>query len=293
MIGKIQERRWAAVFLVPSFLLLLAFVFWPMVYSAIMSFFDWDPLKGASFTGLRNYIKLAKDDLWWDSVINTLYYIVLNVPLIIVFALMMSEVVVSFVKRSPVLSKVLRSTYFLPSVLSLVATSIAWRYMMNTNTGSINGILVKLGLDPVGWFTNADIAMLSIVIITIWRWAGYYMVMLVAGRMGISEEYYEAASIDGASRSRQFFSITLPLLRPILYVIALMSIIGSFQEFDLFYMITSGGPGTSTYVTGYYLYQSAFFSRKMGYACAMAVILFIFVFLLTLAQSKLSNRLGE
>lgn len=293
MIGKIQERRWAAVFLVPSFLLLLAFVFWPMVYSAIMSFFDWDPLKGASFTGLKNYIKLAKDDLWWDSVINTLYYIVLNVPLIIVFALMMSEVVVSFVKRSPVLSKVLRSTYFLPSVLSLVATSIAWRYMMNTNTGSINGILVKLGLDPVGWFTNADIAMLSIVIITIWRWAGYYMVMLVAGRMGISEEYYEAASIDGASRSRQFFSITLPLLRPILYVIALMSIIGSFQEFDLFYMITSGGPGTSTYVTGYYLYQSAFFSRKMGYACAMAVILFIFVFLLTLAQSKLSNRLGE
>ena len=293
MIGKIQERRWAAVFLVPSFLLLLAFVFWPMVYSAIMSFFDWDPLKGASFTGLKNYIKLAKDDLWWDSVINTLYYIVLNVPLIIVFTLMMSEVVVSFVKRSPVLSKVLRSTYFLPSVLSLVATSIAWRYMMNTNTGSINGILVKLGLDPVGWFTNADIAMLSIVIITIWRWAGYYMVMLVAGRMGISEEYYEAASIDGASRSRQFFSITLPLLRPILYVIALMSIIGSFQEFDLFYMITSGGPGTSTYVTGYYLYQSAFFSRKMGYACAMAVILFIFVFLLTLAQSKLSNRLGE
>ena len=293
MIGKLHERRWATAFLIPSFLLLLAFVFWPMVYSAIMSFFDWDPLKGASFTGLKNYTKLAGDDLWWDSVINTLYYIILNVPLIIVFALIMSEVVVSFVKRSPFWSKVLRSIYFLPSVLSLVATSIAWRYMMNTNTGSINGILAELGLDPVGWFTNADIAMLSIVTITTWRWAGYYMVMLVAGRMGISEEYYEAASIDGASKCRQFFSITLPLLRPILYVIALMSIIGSFQEFDLFYMITSGGPGTSTYVTGYYLYQSAFFSRKMGYACAMAVILFVFVFLLTLAQSKLSNRLGD
>lgn len=293
MANKIQERRWAAAFLVPSFLLLLAFVFYPMIYSAIMSFFNWDPLKGAEYIGLKNFIKLAKDDLWWDSVLNTLYYIVLNVPLIIVFALIMSEVVVAFAKKSKVLSKALRSVYFLPSVLSLVATSIAWRYMMNTNTGSINGILARLSLEPVGWFTNSKIAMIAIVIITTWRWAGYYMVMLVAGRMGISEEYYEAASIDGASPLKQFFSITLPLISPIIYVIALMSVIGSFQEFDLFYMITSGGPGTSTYVTGFYLYQSAFFSRKMGYACAMAVILFIFVFLLTMAQSKITNRLGE
>lgn len=139
-------------------------------------FFNWDPLKGASFIGLKNFVKLMGDKLWWTSLANTLFYIVLNVPLIILLALAMSELVVALAKRSMFLSKLFKSVYFLPAVLSLVATSIAWRYLLNTNTGSINGILVTLGLDPVGWFTNSKLAMLSIVIITTWRWAGYYMV---------------------------------------------------------------------------------------------------------------------
>lgn len=287
-----RERHCAFWFLLPSALLLLVFVLWPMLYSAIMSFFNWDPLKGANFIGIKNYIKLISDELWRTSLINTIFYIILNVPLIILFALAMSELIVAFTKQSAFLSKLFKSVYFLPAVLSLVATSIAWRYLLNTNTGSINGILFTLGLKPVGWFTNSKLAMLSIVIITTWRWAGYYMVMLVAGRLSISEEYYEAASIDGASSWRKFISITLPLIAPVIYVIALMSVIGSFQEFDLFYMITSGGPGTSTYVTGLYLYEAAFTSRKMGYACAMAVVLFVIVFVLTMLQSKTADKLG-
>lgn len=287
-----RERICAVLFLLPSALLLLIFVLWPMLYSGVMSFFNWDPLKGASFIGLKNFVKLMGDKLWWTSLANTLFYIVLNVPLIILLALAMSELVVALAKRSMFLSKLFKSVYFLPAVLSLVATSIAWRYLLNTNTGSINGILVTLGLDPVGWFTNSKLAMLSIVIITTWRWAGYYMVMIVAGRLSISEEYYEAANIDGANGWRKFTGISLPLISPVLYVIALMSVIGSFQEFDLFYMITSGGPGTATYVTGLYLYEAAFTSRKMGYACAMAVVLFVIVFALTMLQSKTADKLG-
>lgn len=118
------------------------------------------------------------------------------------------------------------------------------------------------------------------------------MVMIVAGRLSISEEYYKAANIDGANGWQKFTGITLPLISPVLYVIALMSVIGSFQEFDLFYMITSGGPGTATYVTGLYLYEAAFTSRKMGYACAMAVVLFAIVFALTMLQSKTADKLG-
>ena len=271
-----RERICAVLFLLPSALLLMIFVLWPMLYSGVMSFFNWDPLKGASFIGLKNFVKLMGDKLWWTSLANTLFYIVLNVPLIILLALAMSELVVALEKRSMFLSKLFKSVY----------------YLLNTNTGSINGILVTLGLDPVGWFTNSKLAMLSIVIITTWRWAGYYMVMIVAGRLSISEEYYEAANIDGASGWRKFTGITLPLISPVLYVIALMSVIGSFQEFDLFYMITSGGPGTATYVTGLYLYEAAFTSRKMGYACAMAVVLFVIVFALTMLQSKTADKLG-
>ena len=201
-----RERICAVLFLLPSALLLLIFVLWPMLYSGVMSFFNWDPLKGASFIGIKNFVKLMGDKLWWTSLVNTSFYIVLNVPLIILFALAMSELVVALAKRSTFLSKLFKSVYFLPAVLSLVATSIAWRYLLNTNTGSINGILVTLGLDPVGWFTNSKLAMLSIVIITTWRWAGYYMVMIVAGRLSISEEYYEAANIDGASGWRHHAS---------------------------------------------------------------------------------------
>ena len=205
-----RERRCAVMFLLPSALLLLIFVLWPMLYSGVMSFFNWDPLKGASFIGVKNFVKLMKDELWWTSLKNTLFYIVLNVPLIILFALAMSELIVALAKRSTFLSKLFKSVYFLPAVLSLVATSIAWRYLLNTNTGSINGILVSLGFDSVGWFTNGKLAMLSIVIITTWRWAGYYMVMIVAGRLSISEEYYEAANIDGANGWQKFTGITLP-----------------------------------------------------------------------------------
>lgn len=119
-----RERRCAVMFLLPSALLLLIFVLWPMLYSGVMSFFNWDPLKGASFIGVKNFVKLMKDELWWTSLKNTLFYIVLNVPLIILFALAMSELIVALAKRSTFLSKLFKSVYFLPAVLSLVATAL-------------------------------------------------------------------------------------------------------------------------------------------------------------------------
>ena len=269
------------LFLLPSMLLLLIFVLWPMLYSMVLSFYEWNPLKDNQFVGLANYRELLHDKLWWTSVWNTLYYIVLNVPLIMILALGMA----ALVTRTK-FSKLFRGIYFMPTMLSLVPTGIAWNYLLGTNNGAVNGLLNACGLGSVKWLTSGKIAMVSIVIVTAWRWAGYYMVMLVAGMLGISEQYYEAASLEGAGPWQKFWHITLPELKPVLVFIALMSIIGSFQEFDLFYMITLGGPGTSTYVTGYYMYQTAFSSMKMGYASAMSVVLFVVIFVFTLLQNK-------
>lgn len=272
------------LFLLPSLALLAVFVLWPMIYSIVLSFYDWSPLKGMSFLGLDNYKELFTDKLWWKSIFNTLYYVVLNVPLIICASLALASLVLH-----TRFSKFFRGIFFLPTMLSLVATGIVWNYLLSTNNGAVNGLLNAIGLPSVKWFTSGKVAMISIVIVTVWRWAGYYMVMIIAGMLNVSTQYYEAASLEGATSWQKFRYITLPELKTILIFIALMSIIGSFQEFDLFYMITSGGPGTATYVTGYYMYQQAFSSMNMGYSSAMAVFLFVVILFFTIIQNKVTS----
>lgn len=279
----------AFLFLLPSFLLLALFVFWPMLDSVKMSFYDWHPLKGQSFIGLENYKNLLKDDLWWTSLKNTVFYILINVFPIAVFAIIMAELVLFANKRNKTVSKLVRGIFFLPCALSLVATGVAWRFLMGTNYGIINHFLNKLGIPSVGWLTDGRVALISMAIVTIWRWAGYYMVMVVAGRLEISKELYEAAELDGANAWERFFSITLPQLKPVLTYIILMCVIGTFQEFDLVYTMTNGGPGTSTYLTGLTLYKTAFSSMKMGYSCTMAVFIFLLSIVISVLQLKLTS----
>lgn len=188
----------AVLFLLPSLILLGLFVFWPMIDSIRMSFYDWNPLKGKIFTGLENYQNLLKDKLWWTSLGNTIKYILMNVPPIVIFSIIMCELVLFANNKSKVISKFIRGSFFLPCALSLVATGVAWRYLMGTNYGVINNFLSALGLEKVGWLTDGKIALGSMAIVTIWRWAGYYMVMVVAGRLEISQEFFEAADLDGS-----------------------------------------------------------------------------------------------
>ena len=161
---------------------------------------------------------------------------------------------------------------------------------MGTNYGVINNFLNALGLPSVGWLTDGTTALVSMAIVTIWRWAGYYMVMVVAGRLEISKEFYEAADLDGANAWHKFVSITLPQLKPVLTYIILMCVIGTFQEFDLVYTMTNGGPGTSTYLTGLTLYKTAFSSLKMGYSCTMAVFIFLLSIIISVLQLKLTSE---
>lgn len=286
---KKSDFKVGILFLFPSLLLLALFVFWPMADSIRMSFYDWNPLKGKTFNGLENYITLIHDKLWWTSLWNTIKYILMNVPPIVIFAVIMCELVLYANKFNTTISKLVRGIYFLPCALSLVATGVAWRYLMGTNYGVINNFLKALHLPAVGWLTDSKTALLSMAIVTIWRWAGYYMVMVVAGRLEISQEFYEAADLDGANAWHKFISITLPQLKPVLTYIILMCVIGTFQEFDLVYTITNGGPGTSTYLTGLTLYKTAFSSLKMGYSSAMAVFIFLISLIISILQLKLTS----
>ena len=250
----------AVLFLLPSLILLGLFVFWPMIDSIRMSFYDWNPLKGKIFTGLENYQNLLKDKLGLTSLGNTIKYILMNVPPIVIFSVIMCELVLFANNKSKVISKFIRGSFFLPCALSLVATGVAGRYLMGTNYGVINNFL-----------------------------SGYYMVMVVAGRLEISQEFFEAADLDGANAWHKFVYITLPQLKPVLTYIILMCVIGTFQEFDLVYTMTNGGPGTSTYLTGLTLYKTAFSSLKMGYSCTMAVFIFILSIIISVVQLKLTS----
>ena len=158
----------AVLFLLPSLILLGLFVFWPMIDSIRMSFYDWNPLKGKIFTGLENYQNLLKDKLWWTSLGNTIKYILMNVPPIVIFSVIMCELVLFANNKSKVISKFIRGSFFLPCALSLVATGVAWRYLMGTNYGVINNFLSALGLEKVGWLTDGKIALGSMAIVTIW-----------------------------------------------------------------------------------------------------------------------------
>lgn len=278
------------LFLLPSFLLLALFVFWPMLDSIKMSFYDWHPLKGQSFNGLENYRNLFRDELWWISLKNTIVYIIMNVFPIAMVAIVMAELVLFADKRSKTLSKLVRGIFFLPCALSLVATGVAWRFLMGTNYGVINHFLNKIGFPSVGWLTDGKAALASMALVTIWRWAGYYMVMVVAGRLEVAKELYEAAELDGANALERFFYVTLPQLKPVLTYIILMCVIGTFQEFDLVYTMTNGGPGTSTYLTGLTLYKTAFSSMKMGYSCTMAVFIFLLSILISVLQLRLTRE---
>lgn len=284
---KGHDGKSVVLFLLPSAILLALFVFWPLVQSFQLSFYDWNPLKEAKFIGWNNYINLFSDKLWWTSVNNTLYYIILNVPGIILLALTMGLLV----EKMKCGAQFFKSVYFSPTLVSLVATGIVWEWLLGTNNGMINGLLARLGLAPVKWFSSSSMAMVSIVIVTIWRWAGYYMVIIMAGLSGISSHYYEVTRLEGANGWQTFWYVTMPFLYPVIFFITLMSMIGSFQEFDLFYMITLGGPEKSTYVTGFLMRQTAFSNMKMGYASTMSTILFIIILVVTVIQNRISRNL--
>jgi multiple sugar transport system permease protein len=275
----------ALLFISPWVIGFLVFTLGPIVLSVYYSFSAYNVFQPPIWIGLDNYTTIMDDPLFYKSLYNTVYYTALSVPGVLVLSLLLALLLNSRLKGM----NIFRTIYFLPSVLSGVAVSLLWMWLFNPDSGLINLLLSYLGIEGPLWLNSPYWSKPALVIMSYWGLGGV-MVINLAGLQAIPTELYEVATIDGASAWRKFWSITLPMISPTLFFNLITLSIGSFQVFTQAYVMTSGGPVNSTLFYVFYLYRMAFENLRMGYASALAWILFAIIMVFTLIQLRLSKR---
>ena len=278
-----RQGPMAMLFLSPTLVIVTVFIVFPILFSFYLSFHEWNMFSDEqAFIGLDNYLRMLEDPEFWMVFKHTIVYTIGTVPVNMALAL-----VVAFVLHKQIAGrKLLRAAFFTPVIISSVAAAVVWRWVFDPNLGLLNYLLGLVGLPAVNWLNDPTAAMIALITVGVWKTFGINMVLFAAGLSGIPEHYYEAAEIDGAGSWAKFWKITVPLLSPTTLFILVLSIIGSFQVFDLVYVLTFGGPLGTTKVLVFYLYEHAFKFFNMGYASAVAYLLFAILFVLTLAQIR-------
>ena len=271
-------------FILPNFIGYFIFIFIPVCFSFLLSVMKWDgsstPME---FVGLSNFQKLFNDSAFKISLMNTFEYAIFTVPLTMIAALLIAVLLNSKIKGIVIY----RTAFFFPYVASLVAVGAVWNMLFQPEFGPINEFLKFIGVaNPPRWAASTDWAMLVIIIVSIWKYMGYYMIVYLAALQGISADLYEAASLDGATGLKKLRYITIPMLKPTTFFVVIMLTIQCFKVFDLIYVMTQGGPGQSTNVLVNHIYNAAFVDFRFGYASASAIVLFAIVLVVTLIQFK-------
>jgi multiple sugar transport system permease protein len=288
----LRFERAAWWFVAPALLVIGVFFFLPVLAALAMSLTDFDiyalaDLRNLRFVGLGNYIQLLQTPLFWQAFGNTLYFVVVGVPLSIGVSLGAALLLHSRLAR---FKAFFRTALFAPVVTTLVAVAVIWRYLFNTRYGLLNYALGGIGIQPIDWLGDPHWAMPAIIVFAVWKNFGYNMIILLAGLQSIPEELYDAARIDGASIWQQFRYVTLPMLAPIVLMVSILTIAGYFQLFAEPYVMTQGGPLQSTVSVLYLMYEEGFKWWNLGSASAVAFILFLFIFVVTVVQVRLSRR---
>lgn len=278
-------RLWGVAFVLPALLFFAFFKYGPMGWAFWLSFTSYDMLSPPRFVGIDNFASLAADPVFVQSLQNTLGYIVASTLLITLAALLLALAVSTPVPGA----RACMSAIFLTNVMPIIAVCLVWRFLLHPH-GLVNQLLAPFGAGRIDWLTSDTTAMPAIVMVTVWRFAPYFMVVFVAALAAIPAEYYEAAAIDGARGLRRFRSITLPLILPQLFFVVVVAALLSARLFLMPYIITGGGPGGATRVLSMLIYETGFSYLKMGRAAAISVVLFAIVLALTLAQMKLFMR---
>lgn len=280
-----QKREWisAYLFILPSAILIAAFLAFPVVYSLWLSLLNWDGMSPHSrFVGAGNYQTLLTSHEFWNSLLVTGYYTLGSVPLRMAAALALAI----FLNQKIRGLGIYRTLYFTPVVTSGIAVSIVWLWIYDPTWGIANWALGLVGIPPLQWLSSPQEAMPGLILMSVWKSVGFDMVIYLAGLQGIPETYYEAATVDGAGRWSMFRHITWPLLAPTTFFILVTGIIGASQVFDQVFVMTNGGPLRSTEVLVFVLYNYAFKFFEMGYASALAWVIFLVVLVFTLLQWK-------
>jgi lactose/L-arabinose transport system permease protein len=284
-IGLMNGKGAPYVFIAPALILFLIFTAYPIVASLLLSFQK--NLEGSYiFVGFDNFIRLFYDPLFYKALGNTFILFIFQVPVMLFMALILAVLLNSALLK---MKGFFRVAFFVPAITSLVAASIIFMLLLNDDYGLVNFVLTTFGMEKINWLSHPVWAKVAIILVTLWRWTGYNMVILLAGLQGIPKDLYEAASIDGAGKVRQFFSVTIPQLKPVLLFTFVLSTIGTFQLFDEPYNLTGGGPNNATLTITYYLYNQGFQYFDFGYASAIAYIIVVIIAILSWIQFKLAG----
>ena len=280
-------------FLAPALGLIAIFFFLPVAASFLLSVTDFDiyavgDLSNARFVGMRNYVELAGNPLFWAAVRNTFYFALVGGPVTVAVALAAALLVNAKVVR---FKTFFRTIYFVPFVTTLVAVAIVWRYLYNPQYGLLNYMLGFLGIDPVNWLGDPKWAMPAIILLAVWKNFGYHMLIFIAGLQAIPDELYEAAELDGAGAVRRFWHVSLPMLAPTFFFVGVVTMIGYFQLFAEPYVMTLGGPLRSTTSLVLLMYEEGFRWWRMGVAAAVAFVLFVLILGWTILQLWVERRL--
>jgi multiple sugar transport system permease protein len=281
------DGRLAAVFIAPALLGFAVFLLWPTLRGIYLSFTRFNLLTPAEWVGLDNYVRMVHDPIFWDSLVVTVEYVVINIGVQTVSALAIAVLLQRLTQ-----SAVLRGIVLTPYLMSNVVAGLVWLWILDTQLGIGNEIISAIGVDRIAFLNDETWAIPTIALINVWRHVGYTALLLFAGLQAIPGDMYEAAKVDGASEWRMFWRITMPLLRPVLAVVLIMTVIGSFQVFDTVAVTTAGGPANATNVLQYYIYGSAFGRFQFGYASAMSVALLVVLSAITVLQYRLT-RAGQ
>lgn len=281
------DGRLAAVFIAPALLGFTVFLLWPTLRGVYLSFTRFNLLTPAEYVGLDNYARMVHDPIFWNSLSVTVQYVVINIGVQTVAALAIAVLLQRLTQ-----SALLRGIVLTPYLMSNVVAGLVWLWILDAQLGIGNEIIGALGFDRVPFLNDETWAIPTIALINVWRHVGYTALLLFAGLQAIPNDVYEAARVDGASEWRMFWRITMPLLRPVLAVVLIMTVIGSFQVFDTVAVTTAGGPANATNVLQYYIYGSAFGRFQFGYASAMSVALLVVLSAITVLQYRLT-RAGQ
>ena len=285
---KRDERVAAYIFVAPAVILLIAFLVVPMIYTVYFSGFKYQIMRpdAMKFIGFENYQKLFSDKNFCLALKNTVYFTVIVVPCQCVLALALALLVSKKFRGVAVF----RTMYFAPQLTSMVVISVLWSvlYNANPNTGLINSILVSLGMSPIKFLSDASTAMNSIIFMSAWQGAGYQMMIFLAGLQGIPRDQYEAASVDGATKFKQFLYITIPGLKGTIKYVIMITMIQAMKLFTQPYIMTQGGPKNSTKTLVYYIYTQGFQKGNFGYACSIAAVFFVIVVCMSMAMKKVT-----
>ncbi len=286
---NIRTNKHPYVFIAPAVIILAVFSIVPIIVAFLISFTDLD-LAGLAnwsnvhFVGLENYSALISDELFHKSIYNTFFYVIIGVPLVIVFSLGIALLLNYGTSK---LFTVFRGVYYMPSITNIIAVAVIWGFLYNTEYGLFNYLLSLLDVEKIPWLGEPTIAKLSLIVLAVWKGIGINMIIFLAALQGIPKSYYEAAEMDGANRWQMLWNVTIPLLRYATFFVTVTTLIGWLQFFEEPFVMTNGGPLDGTISMALFIYQRGFQFSEFGYAAAGSFILFVFIIIITLVQFKI------